>query len=289
MGIKIESSTPAGPIWETSGIAPQNTAAKVGLPFSKDTLQVAQDAKKAWGFISPEIAASMVGTGVDSSKSHHRLEPPQFNTAKLTAVNEEIGVLIPKIEDKESSSESSQSTDINDTLLLLLYIACMKSQQSNREEGTKLSLNNIQMRQETNKMLMGEYFKANDEKLSRSQTNEVLSWVSWGLWGALAVAGAASIALTIATGGAAAPTVLVVANAALALGSGSVTITQGVLNYQNDKSTGEMKGIEAERYVNSQKIREEIDQMKQSAQVIAESWEALIEVLSNQYYASTNK
>lgn len=267
------------PIWEldqSDSWTPVKNPAE--LPFSWDTMLT--DARKAF-------TAGMVGAP-EASNAHHKLEAPQYDAATFESVEKEMGALIPKVAEGEDAEAASKNPHLNDALLLLLYIACMKAQQDSREEGNMLAMENAQQRQEINRKLQEDYFNTLDEKISRSKADDVLGWVGWALWGAIAVAGVASVALTIATGGAALPTVLVVANGALAVGQGGVQITQGVLKYENDQATGQMAENEAERYVNTTKTREEIELMKQSMQVIAEAWEALIEVLNNQYQASTN-
>lgn len=249
------------------------------LPFKWDTMLT--DTRKA-------LTAGMLSTE-ESTHAHHKLDAPQFDVSEFDAVAKEMGALIPKVSGDEKSGATSEDPHLNEAALLLLYVACMKAQQSNREEGSTLAMGNAQKRQEVNRHLQKEYFDTLDEKIKRSKADSVLGWVGWALWGAIAVAGVASVALTIATGGAALPTVLVVANGALAVGQGGVQITQGVLKYENDLAAGEMVQMEAERYVNTTKIRDEVELMKHSMQVIAEAWEALVEVLNNQYLASTNQ
>ena len=225
----------------------------------------------------------------ESSPAHHQLEAPRFDASELKNVMHEMDSLIPKVTSQEGSEAAGKDAHLNEAALLILYFACMKAQQDSREVGSTLAQETAIKRQEVNRHLQEAYFNTLDDKISRNEVDSALNWVGWALWGAIAVAGVASVALTIATGGAALPTVMVVANGALAVGQGGVQITQGVLKYENDKSTGEMTQIETERYVNTTKIRDEVELMKHSMQVIADAWEALIEVLNNQYQASTNQ
>lgn len=267
------------PIWELDQFDTPVKKKTVELPFSWDTMLT--DARKAFhaGIIeSPE-----------ASNAHHKLEAPQFDATSFKMVKEEMGALIPQVEKNEDTEAANKNPHLNDTLLFLLYIACLKAQQDSREEGNLLAMKNAQQRQEVNRHLQEEYFNTLDEKIARSEADEVLGWVSWALWGAIAVAGVVSIALTIATGMAALPVVLAVANGALAVSQGGVQITQGVFKYQDGLATGDMIENEAERYVNTTRTREELELMKHSMQVIAEAWKAMIEVLNNQYQASTNK
>lgn len=275
---KVDSRPPV-PIWDQDqGETWTPVKNPAELPFSWDTMVT--DARKAF-------TTGMVGA-LESANAHHKLESPQFDASEFKTVMKDMEALIPKVAGDDHTQSANKDPHLNDALLLLMYIACMKTQQESREEGNMLAMQNAQQRQEVNRRLQEEYFNTLDEKISRSKADDVLGWVGWALWGAIAVAGVASVALTIATGSAALPTVLVVANGALAVGQGGVQITQGVLKYENDKATGIMTENEAERYVNTTKTREEIELMKQSMQVIAEAWEALIEVLNNQYQASTN-
>lgn len=271
---------PAAPFWELDRSEPYTPIKNPAeLPFSWDSMLT--DARKAF-------TAGMLGAA-ESSHAHHHLAPPQFDTSELKGVMQEMEFLMPKVSGKDGSSESSKDAHLNEAALLALYFACMRAQQDSREEGSMLAQETAMKRQEVNRHLQEQYFDALDDKIARSKVDSVLDWVGWALWGAIAAAGVASVALTIATGGAALPVVMVVANGALAVGQGGVQITQGVLKYENDKTTGEMVQLETERYVNTTKIREEVETMKHSMQIIADAWEALIEVLNNQYQASTNQ
>ncbi|CCB91404.1 putative membrane protein [Waddlia chondrophila 2032/99] len=256
------------PYWELDHSEPYTPVKNLKeLPFSWDTMCRA-------------FNTGMIGTA-ESPNAHHQLEAPQFNVSAIKGVIQEMNAALPKAGCKDPH--------LNEAMLLLLYIACVKAQQESREDGSLLAQETAVKRQEINRHLQEKFFNTLDDKISRSNVDSILDWVGWALWGAIAAAGVASVALTIATGGAALPTVLVVANGALAVGQGGVQITQGVLKYKNDKAAGEMLQIETERYVNTTKIRDEVEAMKHSMQVIAEAWEVLIEVLNNQYQASTNQ
>lgn len=288
MNLRIDTPVTT-PIWNATPFDEmEKVTRKKTSPYPKDSLQETVEAKQAWGFISPEIAATMLGPRyfVESETAHHKLEAPQINASAFTKAFREIEQqLMPKVLEKDDS----ENANLRENTLLLLYIACMKTHQSNRKEGTSLTYDTVQKKQETNKQLMTEYFDKLDETISRNKTNEVLDLVSWAVWGGIVAAGVASIAVTVATGGAALPTVLIVVNAALGFGSGSVAITQGVLNYQNDLDSGKMLVMETDRYINSEKIREGMDEMKQSMDEIARTWEQLSEVLENLRKAATAK
>jgi len=282
MNLRIDT-----PTWNPALTGETETiTVKKSSPYPNDSLQETHQAKQAWGFISPEIASMMLGPKyfVESPTAHHKLEAPQVNAAGLAKAGYEIQQhLMPKVAEKEDVDD----TNLRENALLLFYIACMEAHRSNREEGGLLTSDTVQLRQETNKQIMKDYFDKLDETIGRSKVNEILDWVNWAVWGGLAAAGVASIAATVVTGGAALPTVLLVANAALGIGSGSVSITQGVLNYQNALANGEMIEMETERYVNSTKIREGMDEMKQSMEEVARTWTQLSEVLENLRKAAT--
>ncbi len=282
MNLRIDT-----PTWNPALTGETETiTVKKSSPYPNDSLQETHKAKQAWGFISPEIASIMLGPKyfVESPTAHHKLDAPQINAAGLAKAAYEIEQhLMPKVAEKEDADD----TTLKENALLLFYIDCMKAHRSNREEGSTLTFDTVQKRQETNKQIMKDYFDKLDETIGRNKANDVLDWVSWAIWGGLAAAGVASIAATVVSGGAALPTVLLVANAALGIGSGSVSITQGVLNYQNSLDKGEMVEMETKRYLNSTKIREGMDEMKQSMEEIARSWTQLSEVLENLRKAAT--
>ncbi len=276
---KIESRQ-ANPIWGLPSQIEQVSRKPITqLPFSFDTIQ--SDSRKT---------ADPIGEGnAGCNCLHHQLELPQFNPGQYESVMNDLQKAMPIVFKKNNAEQSGQEAQINEVLLFLLYIACMKTRQESSEQNSLLSMESAQNRQKANQELQKQFFQTLDDKISRSKTESALSWVGWGLWGAIACAGVASIALTIMSGGAALPTVLVVANSALSVGQGSVTITQNVLNYQNNKATGEMVEIESKRYLNTEKLHQDIETMKESMQIITDIWKQLIEALNNRYDAATNQ
>ncbi len=278
---RIDGNRAFAPLtWDPSEIQPP---AKL-LPFRKDSLSITQDSKEAWAFIAPGLTSYTP----ESLLTRPKLESPQLDIRKLPAIYEEFEKhLIPKA--SSSSEAETQDRNQSEIDLFKLLIACMKTQVENRQDHTALKFEHVQSLQAANKLKMKEYFDVKDELISRSNTNEVLGWVNYALWGGLAVAGVASIALTIATAGAALPTVLIVINAALAVGSGSMTITQGILSYNNDQSKAQLQEIETQRYINSEKIQESTMEFGKDHDAIVKLYKMLLDVSTNCHAASIGK
>lgn len=256
---------------------------------NKDSLKKVKDSANAWAFISPEIAGNLALHPFQETHANRpKLENPQFDLQKQKFPND-FEHLIPKVDSSENSSQEAKEQLLNEAVLFALYISCMQAQIGFRETETLLANEIVQQRQQQNQAVMEEYFKLKDDIISRSKTSETLGWVNWALWGGLAVAGAASIAATVMTAGAALPTVLVVANAALGVSSGATQITKGVVDYQNNNAVGSLKEKEFERYLNTEKIQNGVEEMKKSAEVIAQCWDQAIEVAQNQYAASIDR
>ncbi|NGX43591.1 MAG: hypothetical protein K940chlam7_01889 [Chlamydiae bacterium] len=268
---------------------------KVRQPaFDKDTQETAQ----TLAFLLEECFEDYA---VQQSKNTHRpkLEAPQVDLQALSAAHEEIGQLISKVAKKETSENAKEDLNLSDILLFTMYKDCVTTQQEYRNEDTKLTFDTMQRRQEANKKIKEEYFNQKDDLIKRAKTSKILGWVSWLFTGVMIAAGIASIALTIATAGAALPAALATIGAALptvlaavgstaAVASGTVTITKGILDHQNKKTTGALEEIKLERHMNSQKISTAMTEMNQSYEAVLDLWKQMSQILNNWYAASLN-
>lgn len=277
---RIESNEYSPLQWEPEEYQDFKPVPKKTLPFQRDSLLIKDDSSNAWTFIAPEYSPSALDL-------RPKLEAPQINASQITATAEELeNKLIPKTSKNDEAQSDKNKAEI---AFLFLYMACVQAQEESKKEHSMTKFLHVQSLQTANKVHMENYFNLKDEIISRSNTNEVLGWVNYAVWGGLAIAGVASVALTIFTGGAALPTVLIVANAALAVASGTLTITQGILEHNNDIARGDMKVIETERYLNTDKIKEGVKEFNQDYKAISDYYKEFKTLLMNGHAAAIGK
>ncbi len=280
---------------------PSESKRVVPKEYAKDSIKRAED---TWAFLAPEVAGAFLpqpGTALAPASSRPKLEAPLFDVKKLNGVDPEIGQLVEKIEKSNDSGTPKQQAPIDKNLaeiaLLQCYISCMKTHRIQNETNAELTFGTIQKEQEANQQIKKDYFNTLDELIKQNEKSSVLSWVSWILYGALAVVGLASLALTltasVVTGGAALPLALTVTmalvNGVLAIASGGTTIFKGVLDYNNKKTLGTLEEKKFERTLNTQGIKTGMEEMRQSMEVISEVWKELIKVVNNWTQASLER
>lgn len=283
---------------------PSETGRKIPDEYSKDTIKQAKNAEDSWSNIYPGVAGIFMPqqhqTSIDPTTSRPKLETPSFSSKKLSGVEEEVGQLFAKIDEsgksENSKQEKSHDKNLGEIALMQMFIQCMKTQRDQNEVNAELTMDTIQKNQAANKEIKTEYFNKLDEHIANNKKSKILKWVNWILYGALAVVGLASLALTItasvATGGAALPLALTVTmglvNGILSIGSGSASIFKGVLDYNNKKILGALEEKKWERLFNTKKIKTGMDEMRQSMGVISDNWKELIKVVNNWLQASLN-
>jgi hypothetical protein len=284
---------------------PSEKGSKIPLEYSHSTIKQAKNADDTWAFMYPEVAGTFLPqqhqTSIDPMTSRPKIEVPNFDSKKLKGVDTEVEQLVAKIGKSDDAANSKQEKPIDKNLaeiaLLQTFIQCMKLQKSQNEQNAEITFDIVQKKQDANSVIKKEYFNALDDHIAQNSKSELLSWVSWILYGALAVVGLASLALTITasvvTGGAALPLALTVTmalvNGILAVASGSTSIFKGVLDYNNKKTLGVLEEKKYERILNTQKMKAGMDEMRQSMEVISEVWKELIKVVNNWTKASLEK
>ena len=112
----------------------------------------------------------------------------------------------------------------------------MQEQRALRKADIGIANEIIHTLTEVNNKLHEEHFNQSNDFLSKLKLSKILGWVNKLIYGGAAVLGLSSIAVTIATGGAALPAVLAIANGIATLGSGVSTIAKGILDHQHQKS-----------------------------------------------------
>ena len=283
---------------------PTEVGRKIPDEYNKDTIKQAKNAEDTWGYIYPEVAGMFMPqqhqSSIDPTTSRPKLDTPTMDSKKFSGIEEEVGQLLPKVEEGDQSQNSKQDKALDKHLgeiaLMQMFIQCMKTQRDQNEVNAELTLDTIQKNQSANKKIKEEYFNKMDEHIENNKKSKILKWVNWILYGALAVVGLASLALTItasvATGGAALPLALTVTmglvNGVLSMGSGTASIFKGVLDYNNKKIVGVLEEKKWERLLNTRKIKSGMDEMRQSMEVISDNWKELIKVVNNWLQASLN-
>jgi len=258
--------------------------------LTRDTIKEVNQAAETWAYIYPEFA----GGAIAAQQKPPKLESPNLDQSKLSVVENEINHLIPKTNKIDSSSTLEQEQNLAEVILLKMLLTCLKTQRDHAETNAKLTLDTVEKKQAANRIEKEAYLSKQQDLIEQKKKSTILSWLSWALWGALAIVGIVSLALTIAaTGGASIPGAIAIAfglaNAALAIGSGSTTITKGVVDYNNKKKIGIMEEIKFKRHLNSQKIREGMQEMKETMDVISENWKEAVKVVNHCYRASRNQ
>lgn len=269
--------------------------------YAKDTIKQSED---AWAFLAPEfaIAAPLNQNGIfNSSSSRPKLEAPSFDSKKLKGVDAEVEQLVTKVEQSDEAATQKKDAPLDQNLaeiaLLQSYIACMKTQRIQNETNAELTFDTVQKNQDANALIKKDYFNTLDEIIKQNEKSGILSWVNWILYGALAVVGLASLALTltasVVTGGAALPLGLTVTmalvNGVLSIASGTTTIFRGVLDYNNKQARGTLEEKQFERTLNTQRIKTGMEEMQQSMDVISEVWKELMKVVNNWREASLER
>lgn len=212
-----------------------------------------------------------VAPSTSPSPTRPKLESPQISKSPSD--------LIKKL--KEIPYDAPQGVHQVEVLLLQLLIECTKAEQANKKEDDILSFEIIKGKQQENKEVMKSYFNLKDQVIAREKTSKVLGWVKWTFTGALIVTGVASVVLTIATGGAAAPAALILINSVAATGTGATGIAKGVLDHKSSLEKGKLKEMELERFLNNEMIKKNADMMKHSMTNVAELWKQLVTALDN--------
>lgn len=279
---------------EAASLAPpRKVPAPQGISeaFKKDSVEASN--KDAWEQLFPQLAGALMP---HPSAAHHLdtrplLEAPQFDVKKLPAVQAELASLMPKVlEEDPSASLHQKDQNQAEIVLILLFLTCMKTQREHEETNISLTNATLQQRQEVNTRLRKEIIEELGKLNSKKGFSNILKWVGYVFWGGLATAGVASLALTAVTAGTTLPLTLTVAaaliNAGLAVGSGGTQIFKGILDYQNNKTVGKLEEQRFERHLNGNKMHEGINQMKQSANVVAENWKDARELYYNLYRTS---
>lgn len=248
--------------------------------YKFDSIKQSEDAKDAWDKIFPGIAPAMFP---QLNQARPVLEAPQLEVSKLSAVDTELRNVIPLIEKKGATE--NQNPDLTEIQLLYLFLACSKMQREQNQTDVELTHDIVIRKQQANKIVTQEFFLKQDELIDKNKKSKWVRWINWIFGGALAVAGAGSIAMTVASGGAALPVALVVLNATLAIGTGTSKIFQGILKQKSDELRGEIELKKFERNSNNEKIRSGMEEMNKSAENVAESWKLVSEVIRNSQMA----
>lgn len=282
---------------------PTEVSRKVPDEYSKDTIEQAKIADDTWSLIAGMYLQQQLQVSHDSKAPRPKLPSPSFNSNNLniSEVKAEVGKLLAQVEDAENAENNKQEKPLDKNLqeiaLLQSFIQFMKIQRQHSKADAELTLHSIEKRLEANKNIKTEYFNKLDEHIADNKKSEILKWINWILYGALALVGLGSLALTITasvvTGGLAISLgisiTIALVNGVLSIGSGATSLLKGWLDYNNKKLLGVLEEKKWERIMNNSKVDQAKEEMRQSMEVVADNWKELIDVINNWFQASIIK
>lgn len=196
----------------------------------------------------------------------------QTETVKLDVSN------MPEPVQAENALEEIIAAEI---LFLRTYIEVMQEQRALKKSDIELANQIIHTLNDVNEKLREEHFNQSNDFLAKLKASQILGWVNKLIYGTATVLGVSSVAVTVATGGAALPAVLAIANGIAALGSGVGTIAKAILDYQHQKKLGVLEEVKLKKYLTDQKIKDGIREMGVSMREVLRNWKEIFTVVNN--------
>lgn len=238
--------------------------------------------KSLFGWGSPTTAVSEEKNSVSAIKplgAIPQLPPADKRLAEaVSTLHRELAQQLKESADFEEELQKASSARMDK----LVFVHLFKSSLLQRElkQGINLqAYDEIMERQQKNKDLRQATYAVIDEINRRAKTDSVLKWINIGTTGGTIASLALSFAIGGATGGIG---VLAVATPLLGIAKGSLTLSQGILKYQNDLETGKLYSLNHESKRNSTVIKDELQTMQMGDEEIASLLKAIRELIDNQ-------
>ncbi|MBS4169029.1 hypothetical protein [Parachlamydia sp. AcF125] len=214
-------------------------------------------------------------------------ETPNGNKVVVRSLFQPIEAKQGQSSQKDDGSNSGshaflkQEIDLNaeEAYLYKEYMRLLLVEKELSQENLKILTNLVSIAVTTNKELGKTYFDLKDEQASRNKVVKVMQWAD-GLFAGCMIAGTvATVALTIASAGAALFIVAGALQAGLSLGKGTTDFLQAIFQHKSQKLMGEMHALSLDRHQNNQQIELYINGLQDSLNHVKESWGELIKLL----------
>lgn len=172
-----------------------------------------------------------------------RLERPEMGNGDLESLMQDMNRLLVRIKetDEEFRNLPPQESDV---YLYKKLIDTVLQQRHSREESSLVSQERLLKHQEIKQNIYKKMCELREKQIETDKSMQISSWVGVGLTIGIVALFVVSVVATIATGGAASPTLA----ASLAIAQGTLGVAQGVntgvKGYYDHKS----KGLERDHY-----------------------------------------
>lgn len=210
------------------------------------------------------------------------LEKPFLPPHDAAEIREEVTKIL-------SVKDKLEEKEIAEIFILRTYIEVMKEQRNLKESDMKIMNDTLHHLNKANQKIREDHFNQSNDVLNSSKISKILTWVSRLIYGGSAILGISSIAATIATGGAALPAALMIANGIAGLSSALGTAAKGALEHKYQVQLGQLEEIKLKKHLTDQKIKEGIREMSLSMNEVSRNWQEIFTVINNWTRASLNK
>lgn len=195
----------------------------------------------------------------------------------VSDLNRDLSNRLKDISEFEEEMRKSGGNKL-DKLIFLQLVYSSLYQKNLKEESSVAAHRHLMDLYNKNKTLQKTYYNLLDDINSRAKTKKILHWTNIGLTAGIVGA----LAVTFATGGTAAILLGGVGISLLSLGKGATTLTQGVMQYKNDRKTGDMFIISQDTKANTKSINDEMTKMQSNDEDISSLLKTIRHHLENQ-------
>lgn len=231
--------------------------------------------------------------GVVSLGSAPKLQPEEIDRNRLSkAIIELNRDLVHRLKESNEFEEEmrknlSDSKNMDKLIFIHLFNSSMK-QKTIKEDSSIDKQDEVLRKHRMNKKIQQDFFSLWDDIRDRAKKSSFLGWI--GLGSTIGIAGI--FAVSLATGGGS--TLVALGLPLLSIVQGTTKAAEGILKYQNDIKSGELFLLKEESSENSVIINNNLQEMKNCNDEIAQILKTLRRHLENQskaeriFHASLN-